>query len=36
LEEGVDGRDEAVLGGVSDRALISEGRDSVARKNAEY
>ena len=32
LEDGVEGREEAVLTGVSARVLISEGSDSVARK----
>jgi len=32
LEDGVEGREEAVLIGVSARVLISEGSDSVARK----
>lgn len=33
LEEGVEGREEAVLAGVSDRVLISQGSDSVGKNS---
>lgn len=36
LEDGVEGREEAVLAGVSARVLISVGSDSVAGKDSKF
>ena len=36
LKDGVEGREETMLAGVSARVLISEGSDSVAGKNSKY